>query len=269
MAVTIDLFHLLGLIAIIGILIIYLVWRIRNDYLFVPERKVLMTARLQGLPVLARNELGGSNRTRLYLGEKEKKDNFVFKIPGVERIHIDVSKITSDCAPQDLGGGLHIFQYSTMHAEPISAVNACAIKSVRRTISEKFPFINALPDDQQMDILNSPDSDLKDDCKHLVTSFTPETEWGKKIETDDLALQVEEAKRDLAKKDIHFGLFSFSYAFRNIATASTGYHMQLYGDVREQIARQEGEKSQLSQWMPVFVILSILIGGAIAYTIIS
>lgn len=260
---------LIGVVAFGGYLGLVLVTS--EVYKWVPEWRILAKARKKGFPILALT-VPGSGETDLVLGGKDEKGDPVFDTAGQFGIQID-PKFSGELVPDRLAKGLRVYHFGTITPLALDARHCMAIQTVITTVRDEFPALQFLTNDQVLALLNTPRDDLTKYCESIYEMTATAAVECDIHSAQALADLITKAQDLSAETEVpSSGWYSFAYAFKNTPTAYLSQDLHQYGLLIERKVRKQMDDIAKKYGMILvfaFGALMIIIGGAVAYTIIK
>lgn len=237
---------------------------------WVPEWSIFKYCRKKGLPIISLTTPGSGESVWL-AGAKDETGDPVFDTGNYFGIQVD-PKFSGEIIPNRYSRGLVIYHFATTLPFAIDTRHALAIQTTIQTVRKKYPKLGFLTNDQLVSLLCTERDDLSEYCKDFIEAYGPEI--GKKIDmkSNELTVLITDAQETLANTAIKGGWTSFAYAFKNISTAYLAQDLhQLQMLVERKVRKQIGDK--MSQYIFItiaaFGALLVMVGGAVAYTIVS
>lgn len=237
---------------------------------WVPEWSIFKYCRKNGVPVISLVTPGSGESTWL-AGTKDETGDPIFNTGNYFGIQVD-PKFSGEIIPNRYSRGLVVYNFATTLPFAIDTRHALAIQTTITTVRKKFPKLGFLTNDQLVSLLCTDRDDLGQYCKDFIEAYGPEIGRNMDMKSDELTVLITEAQDLLANTAIMGGWTSFAYAFKNISTSYLAQDLhQLQMLVERKIRKQIGDK--MSQYVFItiaaFGALLVMVGGAIAYTIIS
>jgi hypothetical protein len=262
---------------------------------FNPEGWLFIRARRDNVPILKLHELGGGKVHRI-LGQKEKKDYPWFET-NFFGVQLDPA-FSSRCIPERSIGGLEEYNYSTIHPLPLSSSNARAMCTIKQYVRDHFMELDFLCDYEVLCLLGAPRDHLEHDCQLYIDKYHPDIdsidfEEGMSKEAlemlnPDAREQYISTHRNRSALELHrfvdliksiqdltatlpldCGPFSYSEAFQVVPHGFLSQDMHALIQLVKRLALKEND-TQYIKWMAFGVmVLLILVGGAIAYVMIT
>ncbi|MDD2258179.1 MAG: hypothetical protein PHN91_03340 [Patescibacteria group bacterium] len=271
MAIILDTLPLIGLLLIAAGGYIGLILVISEVRRYVPEWRVISTARKKNLPVLAVT-VPGSGETDWILGQKDERGDPVFDTKGQFGIQVDPN-FSGAIVPDRMKKGLKVYHYATTLPLALDARHCLAIDTVVSTVRTEFPELGFLTNDQIGALLATPRDDLGEYCKSIYQMAATD-EIRKTISSSDALTDLIIEAQDLSSRTEipASGMYSYAYAFKNVPTAYLSQDLHQYGMLIERKVRKQMEDMMKKYGMLLtagIVIIGIIIAGAVATTIIG
>jgi len=235
---------------------------------WVPEWRTFMHARKKNLPILALTT-PGSGESYWVLGEKDDKGDPTFDTKQQFGIQVDPN-FSGQVIPERYKGGLKVYHFATTLPFAIDARHTTAIATAIATARQN-EILDFLTDDELMSLLNTDRDDLDEYCSIFIEMYNPEYNECP-LAAAELINSVIATQDKLARTAIKSGWNSYAFAFKNIATAYLSQDLHQYGLLIERKVRRNMEDwSKKMAFISIigFAALLVLIGAAVAYTMIS
>jgi hypothetical protein len=238
---------------------------------WVPEWRILSTARKKNLPVLS-TTVPGSGETDWILGSKDEKGDPVFDTKGQFGIQID-PKFSGELVPDRMAKGLRVYHYATTLPLALDARHCMAIDTVITTVRENYPKLHFLTNDQISALLATPRDDLGAYCTSIYEMVVTEEIQQDISDAGVLESLIIEAQDLTARTEIPgSGWYSYAYAFKNVPTAYLSQDLHQYGLLIERKVRKQMDDLAKKYGMLLtagVIIIGIIIAGAVAHSIIG
>jgi len=271
MAIVLDTLPLIGLLLIAAGGYIGLILIVSEVTKYVPEWRVISTARKKNLPVLAVT-VPGSGETEWILGTKDEKGDPVFDTKGQFGIQVDPN-FSGAIVPDRMKKGLKIYHYGTTLPLALDARHCMAIDTAISTVRAQFPELAFLTDDQVNALLATPRDDLEKYCESIYQMAATDEVRQTVPSASALAALIVEAQDIISRTEIPAsGMYSYAYAFKNVPTAYLSQDLHQYGMLIERKVRKQMEDLAKKYGLLMtagIVIIGIIIAGAVAVSIIG
>ncbi|MFA7162033.1 MAG: hypothetical protein WC083_05630 [Candidatus Methanomethylophilaceae archaeon] len=238
---------------------------------WVPEWRTFAKARKKNLPIIAYT-VHGSGETDWILGSKDEKGDPVFDTSGQFGIQVD-PKFSGEIVPDRLQKGLRIYHYGTTTPLALDGRHCMAIQTCITMVRDEYPQLQFLTNDQVLALLNTARDDLARYCESIYEMAATAAVEANVHSAEALTNLIIAAQDLTAKTEIPgSGFFSYAFAFKNTPTAYLSQDLHQYGLLIERkVRKQMDDISKKYAMILVFAFgaLMIIIGGAVAYTIIK
>lgn len=141
----------------------------RNNKRFCPERKLMIQARKNGIPIIELIDIGSGNVV-WELGTKKSVNDIKFdtKYSG---IRIDPVLTSVGCEPKRFGGGMDVYSYAYENWLPQTHRNNLAFKAIIEYFHTKAKDLEFLTDIEFVSLISTPETHLAHDILIYVSKY--------------------------------------------------------------------------------------------------
>jgi hypothetical protein len=200
--VTFSLWMVIGLVGILMLAIGFIVIEWDRNRRFCPERKIFITARRKGIPVIELIDIGSGNMA-YELGTKKDPNDIKFdtKYSG---IRIDPILTSVGCEPKRAPGGLDIYSYAFENWLPQTHRNHLAFRAIVDYFHTQAKDLEFLTDIEFVSLLSTPETHLGHDVNVYISKYFKNKQYeenGKKYTKMVAQYQTEDTRQTIQIKD--------------------------------------------------------------------
>ena len=168
-ATVLPFWMLLAGVIVIMALVGYIIREYQMNKKYCPERKIIITARRTGTPIVELTDIGSSN-TVWELGSKKNVNDIKFDTQ-FSGIRIDPILTSVGCEPKRFGGGLDVYPYGYENWLPQTHRNHLAHKAIIEYFHGKAKDLEFLTDIEFIALVSTPETHLGHDVMIYISKY--------------------------------------------------------------------------------------------------